>query len=86
MPTAIFLAQAVTDSMYTSPPSPGLCSMGSKWWWLLHTGSGLKDLFIRTGVPGKRGGRGSREKSICVVGAISRKACGSSCTFTNCDQ
>lgn len=42
MPTAIFLAQAVTDSMYPSPPSPGLCSVGSKQWWLLHMGFGLQ--------------------------------------------
>lgn len=37
-------------------------------------------------MPGKRGGGGSREESIYFVGAISRKACGSSCMFTCCDQ
>lgn len=88
MPTAIFLAQAVTDSGYPSPPLPGPLFRGKQTVVALAHGFGLQWSYscylCRCAWEKKR--QGSREKSIYVVGAISRKVCGSSCTFTPCDR
>lgn len=69
MPTAIFLAQAVTDSMYPSPPSPGLCSMGSKCWWLLHMGFALQSsysfLFVEVCLGKEEAGEQRKEYIRC---------------------